>query len=62
VAPSTDAARACKTAGRGEGGRVVFDIGSNEYRLVVAIDYERQTFVNFIGTRDDRIAVERGAT
>lgn len=32
-------------------GRVVFNIGGNKYRLVVAMDYGRQTcFVKFIGT------------
>lgn len=32
-------------------GRVVFNIGGNKYRLVVAMDYERQAcFVKFIGT------------
>ena len=34
-----------------KGGRVVFNIGGNKYRLVVAIDYGRQVcFVKFIGT------------
>lgn len=32
-------------------GRVVFNIKGNEYRLVVAIDYEFQAiFIRFIGT------------
>jgi mRNA interferase HigB len=36
-----------------KGGRVVFDIAGNKYRLVVSIDYERQTsFVKFIGTHE----------
>ncbi|MFQ5900704.1 MAG: type II toxin-antitoxin system HigB family toxin [Thermodesulfobacteriota bacterium] len=31
--------------------RVVFNIGGNKYRLIVAIDYSRQTiFIKFIGT------------
>lgn len=31
--------------------RVVFDIGGNNYRLVVAIDYARYTvFIKFVGT------------
>lgn len=31
--------------------RVVFNIGGNKYRLIVAIDYSRQTiFIRFIGT------------
>ena len=34
-----------------KGGRVVFNIGGNKYRLVVSIDYERQAcFVKFVGT------------
>jgi mRNA interferase HigB len=33
------------------GGRVVFNIGGNKYRLIVAIDYVRQVcFVKFVGT------------
>ena len=32
-------------------GRVVFNIGGNKYRLIVAIDYARQLmFIRFIGT------------
>ena len=31
--------------------RVVFNIGGNKYRLVVAVDYQRQVlFIRFIGT------------
>jgi mRNA interferase HigB len=44
-----------------KGGRVVFNIAGNKYRLVVSIDYERQTcFVKFIGTHKqyDRIDAE----
>ena len=34
-----------------KGGRVVFNIAGNKYRLVVVIDYARQAcFVKFIGT------------
>ena len=34
-----------------KGGRVVFNIGGNKYRLVVAMDYGRQAcFIKFIGT------------
>ena len=34
-----------------KGGRVVFNIAGNKYRLVVALDYARQAcFVQFIGT------------
>lgn len=42
-------------------GRIVFNIAGNKYRLVVSIDYERQTcFVKFIGTHGqyDRIDAE----
>jgi mRNA interferase HigB len=44
-----------------KGGRVVFNIGGNRYRLVVKINYEfRIVYVRFIGTHDeyDRIDVE----
>lgn len=44
-----------------KGGRVVFNIAGNKYRLVVALDYERQAcFVKFIGTHEqyDRIDAE----
>jgi mRNA interferase HigB len=31
--------------------RVVFNIGGNKYRLIVAVDYRRQVvFIRFIGT------------
>lgn len=34
-----------------KGGRVVFNIGGNKYRLVVAVDYARQlVFIKFVGT------------
>lgn len=37
-----------------KGGRVVFDICGNRYRLVVDINYIRQwVFVRFIGTHSD---------
>jgi mRNA interferase HigB len=44
-----------------KGGRAVFNIAGNKYRLVVAIDYKRQVcFVKFIGTHEqyDRIDAE----
>src|SRR5690606_17148008 len=44
-----------------KGGRVVFNVAGNKYRLVVSIDYERQAcFVKFIGTHEqyDRIDAE----
>ena len=40
-----------RTASILKGGRVVFNIGGNKYRLVVAIKYEAQiVFVRFIGS------------
>jgi mRNA interferase HigB len=34
-----------------KGGRVVFNIGGNKYRLILAIDYGRQAcYVKFVGT------------
>ena len=44
-----------------KGGRVVFNIAGNKYRLVVAIDYNHQiAWVKFIGTHAqyDQIDVE----
>ena len=41
--------------------RVVFNVGGNKYRLVVAVSYRRSTvFVRFLGTHSeyDRINVE----
>lgn len=45
-----------------KGGRVVFDICGNKYRLVVKINYERGwIFIRFIGTHTqyDKIDAER---
>ena len=42
-----------------KGGRIVFNIGGNKYRLVVAIDYVRQAcFVKFIGTHAQYDAID----
>lgn len=44
-----------------KGGRVVFNIGGNKYRLIVAFDHERQVgFIKFIGTHAeyDKITAE----
>ena len=43
-----------KTASILKGGRVVFNICGNKYRLVVRINYFRKwVFVRFIGTHND---------
>jgi mRNA interferase HigB len=40
-----------RTASILKGGRVVFNIGGNKYRVILAIDYQRQLgFIRFIGT------------
>jgi mRNA interferase HigB len=40
-----------RTASVLKGGRVVFNIAGNKYRVILAIDYERQLgFVRFVGT------------
>lgn len=37
-----------------KGGRVVFNIGGNKYRLVVAIRYQAQiVFIRFVGTHSE---------
>jgi mRNA interferase HigB len=44
------------------GDRLIFDIGGNKYRLIVAVDYRyRQLFVRWIGTHAeyDRLTSER---
>ena len=42
-----------------KGGRVVFNIAGNKYRLVVAIDYERQAcFMKFIGTHEQYDSID----
>ena len=50
-----------RTASIVAGNRVVFNIGGNRYRLVVAMHYNRKAmFVRFVGTHAeyDRIDVE----
>lgn len=44
-----------------KGGRIVFNIGGNKYRLIVAFDFERQLgYIRFVGThvQYDRINAE----
>ena len=42
-----------------KGGRVVFNVGNNKYRLVVAMDYGRQAcFVKFVGTHRQYDAID----
>lgn len=44
-------------------GRVVFNIGGNKYRLVVAMDYGRQAcFVKFIGTHRQYDSIDAETT
>jgi mRNA interferase HigB len=40
-------------------GRVVFNIGGNKYRLIVAMDYKRRVcYIKFIGTHKQYDAVD----
>ncbi|MGY2374715.1 type II toxin-antitoxin system HigB family toxin [Pseudomonas sp. SDO524_S393] len=40
-----------RTASVLKGGRVVFNVGGNKYRVIMAIDYQRQLgFIRFVGT------------
>ena len=58
---SNELKRQYKSASIVDEGRVVFNIKGNDYRLVVAIDYEFQViFVRFIGTHKqyDKINVK----
>ncbi|QHD08481.1 type II toxin-antitoxin system HigB family toxin [Pseudomonas sp. R76] len=42
---------ALRTASILKGGRVVFNVGGNKYRVIMAIDYQRQLgFIRFVGT------------
>ncbi|MCF5725380.1 type II toxin-antitoxin system HigB family toxin [Pseudomonas syringae] len=50
-----------RTASILKGGRVVFNVGGNKYRVIMAIDYLRQLgFIRFVGTHAqyDRINAE----
>lgn len=40
-----------RTASILKGGKVVFNVGGNKYRVIMAIDYQRQLgFIRFVGT------------
>ncbi|MFN3357395.1 MAG: type II toxin-antitoxin system HigB family toxin [Pseudomonas sp.] len=40
-----------RTASILKSGRVVFNVGGNKYRVIMAIDYQRQLgFIRFVGT------------
>ena len=57
---SADVKRRYRTASIVSGGRVVFNIKGNDYRLVVAIDYEKSiVWIKWLGTHAeyDRIDV-----
>lgn len=42
-----------RTASILKGGRVVFNIAGNKYRVIVAIDYDRQLgYIRFVGTHE----------
>lgn len=42
-----------RTASVLKGGRVIFNIAGNKYRLIAAIDYPKQlVFVRFVGTHE----------
>ncbi|MGM0783325.1 MAG: type II toxin-antitoxin system HigB family toxin [Pseudomonadota bacterium] len=50
-----------RTASILKGGRVVFDIGGNKYRVIVSIRYTQQiAWVRFVGThaQDDQVDAE----
>jgi len=42
-----------------KGGRLVFNVGGNKYRLILSIDYSRQAcYVKFIGTHKEYDAID----
>ena len=42
-----------------KGGRTVFNIGGNKYRLILSMDYERQAcYVKFIGAHREYDAID----
>ncbi|MBS7846280.1 type II toxin-antitoxin system HigB family toxin [Pseudomonas sp. 13B_2.1_Bac1] len=62
VYPTPQALKAeLRTASILKGGRVVFNVGGNKYRVIMAIDYQRQLgFIRFVGTHShyDQINAE----
>lgn len=44
-----------------QGGRVVFNIGGNKYRLVVSINYPyRVVYIRFVGTHAEYDEIDAG--
>ena len=42
-----------------KGGRVIFNVGGNKYRLVAAFDYVRRAcFVKFVGTHEEYDSID----
>lgn len=52
IYPTPQALKAqLRTASILKSGRVVFNVGCNKYRVIMAIDYQRQLgFIRFVGT------------
>ncbi len=52
IYPTPQALKAqLRTASILKSGRVVFNVGGNKYRVIMAIDYQRQLgFIRFVGT------------
>lgn len=49
-----------RTASILKGGRVVFNIAGNKYRVIVAIDYDRQLgYIRFVGTHAQYDQIKR---
>ena len=56
-----DIKRAHRNASFVGGDRVVFNVGGNKYRLVVAVKYSAQVvFIRFIGTHADYDEIDAG--
>lgn len=58
-ASPTDVKRAVRSASILKGGRVVFNIGGNKYRVVVWINYPyRVVYIRFVGTHRQYDAID----